>query len=714
MKILSIIFLLLGAMVSANFCVAQTQTTAIKLYNGQRIARPIDLPMVKVSEFEVHLKQLQLYPTGMIYGDTQTLTKLGNYLKNNPEGKQLWQKQTEITTEVLNKWDFLRNKSFSSNRYIYSLGELEDLSMVYLFTGHPILGQFIKAHLLQVASLPLDFWVHAELRGLNPQQPSGMLETAVACTGVAAALSVSESILTKNEKELIDTALLQKGLIPTLNWLKTPQVSNFTAVIGSGALVAAHYLNNNEGKEKAKKAIARFVNESIEKDGSYGEGLSYFNFPIGSLLSGILCLSKQERQAVFSESELKKSSEWIVYSYFFNASLENKSTPKVIHFGDNPYSDEHSYFTTPNTATNIITANLYQDSLAYWILKKLNRKQTLKEMLLTFSSPSEFLPPPKSPETSQLPLLKVFDSGDCYIRSSWKDNGIVLGLRSGDGSRIKFSHQRPELNSICMGAYGEYFIVSPGSASYRSPIHTLYDISTKAANTIAIDDMNQLFPGKGTNPWNKKLDNSNFWMEGKPKSKVIFSKIGKIADVLVNEAAEAYFPKMKNATRTIIFVKDPGYFVMMDKLETSENTSHKFSWRIHLNNRDDKGLLKKINENQWHLDRPLADLDIHVFSDKKVNSTIGKGYMHGEDRDYSPGGKYEGKEGSSTELEIFNAEKTNSLTYYTILYPTQNNMIAPKVRYKKNTISIGNDKVVFGGNVYIIMTKGKVEKIELK
>ncbi len=710
MKLLMHIFLLIGGVVLANFGLAQT--SSFKIYNDQRIARPVGLPLVKINEFEVDLNHILSYPMGMIYGDQQALLTLGNYLKNNPEGKELWHKQSEMATEVLNKWDFLRNKSFSSNRYIYSLGELEDLSFIYLFTKHPVLGQFIKAHLLQVASLPMDFWVHAELRGLNPDQPSGMLETSVVATGVATALSVSDTLLTKNEKALIETALMQRGLIPMLNWLKNPHVSNFTAVIGSGTLVAAHYLKDNDGKEKAKSAITRFVNESIEKDGSYGEGLSYFNFPIGSLLSGILCLSNEERQTVFSNSELKKSAAWSIYAYLFNTNKDNKINPHMVHFGDNSYSDEHSYFTTPNTATNRIIANLYQDSLAHWLLNKLNSKPTFKEILLTYTSKAEQLKP-LSPNDKHLPLLKVFDSGDCYMRSTWQDNGIVLGLRAGDGSRIQFSHQRPELNSICMGAYGEYFIVSPGSASYRSPIHTLYDLSTRAANTISIDDKNQLFPGKGLNPWNKTIDNSNFWIEGKPKADIIFSHIGQLANVLVSEAAAAYSPKMKNATRTIIFVKDPGYFVMMDKLETAEHTQHKFSWRLHLNNRDDKGLLQKRNENRWNLDRPLADLDIHVFSDKKMNSKIAKGYMHGEDRDYSPGGKYEGKEGSSIELEIYNTEKTNTIVYYAVLYPIKNGMTLPKVTYKKNTILVGNDKISFNEKHFIIKTKGKIEKIDI-
>lgn len=659
----------------------------------------------------------------MIYGSAQTVNRLGNYLKNTAEGQQLWQRQIEITTQVLNKWDFLRNKSFSSNRYIYSLGELEDLSLVYLLTGHPVLGQFIKAHLLQVAALPMDFWVHAELRGLKPEHPLGMLETAVVCTSVGAALSALGDFLTKDEHETIALALRQKGLTPTLNWLQKPSVGNFTGVIGSGALVAANYLNDSDSKEQIKKVLTRYLNESIEKDGSYGEGLSYFNFPIGALLSGVLCLSNEERQAVFSQSGLRKSAAWVAYSYLFNTDKDNKLKPHVVHFGDNPYSDEHSYFITPTSATNNLIANVYQEPLAAGLLKKFNRNPTLKELLLRFSTPAG-LPEPTPITAANLPLMKVFDSGDCYIRSTWEDNGIVLALRSGDGSRVRFNHQRPELNSISMGAYGEYFVVSSGSASYRSPLYVLHDHTTRAANTIVIDDKNQLFPAKV----NTKHDNSAFWLEGMPKAEVVFSHAGKTAEVLVSEAAQAYFPKMKHATRTIIFVKDPGYFVMMDRLEAAENTKHKFSWRVHLNNRDEQGLLQQLSENnpnrtgggaasrpagRWHLDRPLADLDVRVFSDKAITSTISKGYMHGEDRDYSPKGKYEGKEGSSIELEVHNAEKTNAVMYYAVLYPAKNGTTMPRISYKNNTILVGKDNVRIGPKRFTIRTKGQTEKIDM-
>lgn len=697
---LSLIFLLSVTIATEG----KAQKAKFPVYDDQRISRPAGLAEFEPSEFSIDRNRLAQYPDGFLYGDHQTLKKLEDFLLNDPKGRDLWKAATAEASEVLNRWDFDR-KGFGADRYIYNVPQLENLSMVYLFSGHPELGRFIHGHMMQIADLPYEFWLHSELRGYNPEYPLGMLETSSLCTTIAMVLSATAELYSPPEKARVEAALRCKGLLPCLNWLDKPRKSNFTAVISSGAYVAAAYFRDRTGMAKALRAMTWYLDGSIERDGSYGEGLGYFGYPIRSLLPTILVMNHPARMKVFSSSGLRHSAVWEVYPYLYASGPDGRVQPTILHFGDNSYKGP----TGPDV--NIILSILYQDPLASWLMDKFEGPWDFRESLLACSSPGEMVKP-KSPGESKLPLLKIFDNGDCFIRSTWEDNGIVLAMRSGDGSRINFNHQRPELSSIGLGAYGEYLIVSPGSASYRSPLHYQWDRATRSANTITVDDKNQLFPGSGKSTWNK-TDVSGFWVQGQPKAEVIQCKTGVLADLIVNEAAQAYHVPMKHVKRSVLFVKDPGYFVMIDNIE-AVNSQHKYTWRVHLNNRDGEGKIDAINQNHWHFSRPLADLDIYLFTDKQMETKIGQGYMHGPSRDYSPGGINEGKPGSSVELEAFNPEKNRSMTFYSVLYPSRIGTLAPPVEWRDGKLIVGKDTLTFSKEECIIRQAGLTEIHKLR
>ena len=685
------------------------QGSKFPVYSDQAISRPAGLPQFKSDDFKVNPKRLTLYPNGFLYGDRQVLERLTNFLVNDPEGKKLWKKEAGNAAKILNQWDFERS-GFGADRYIYRMPQLGNLSIVYLFSGHKELGQFIRGHVMLMSGLPYEFWLHAELRGYKPEYPTGGLETSSLCTTLAMTVSATADLYSVSERKDIDNALHDKGFIPCLNWLEKPGVNNWTAVVSSGAYVAAKYFNDQKGAEKALKAITGYLNGSVEADGSYGEGVGYFNYPVKSLLPAILVMTNDERIKNFSASGLRYSASWETYPYLYATKPDKRIKQTILHFGDNSYLGDNSFIGSTEQKVNLILASIYKDPLAGWLMDKFKGTFDFQGRLLLFSIPGG-LPEPKSPEQSKLPLVKVFDGGDSYIRSTWNDDGIVMAMWSGDGSRCHFSHQRPELGSICLGAYGEYLIVSAGSASYRSPLHYQWDQTTKAANTITIDDKNQLFPGSGKSSWNQ-TDISGIWMQGNPKAEMVQCKSGKMADLLVNELAQAYHVPMKHVLRSVLFVRNPGYFVVVDKIEAVDS-QHKYTWRVHLNNREGAGNLKEINNDHWRFSRPFANLDLYLFADKKVKTIIGEGYMHGPTRDYSPGGINEGKPGSSIELEAFNPEKSQSLTYYSVIYPSQKGITPPVIEFTGEKILIGKEILTFSKGECTLKKEEGTEKFRL-
>ncbi len=376
----------------------------------------------------------------------------------------------------------------------------------------------------------------------------------------------------------------------------------------------------------------------------------------------------------------------------------------MLHFGDN------SFHNPPTSAVNSLLTAIYKDEKAVWLLKKFDIKKGWKERLLLYSCKLDNLKE-ESPEEAKLPLIKAFENGDAFIRSSWKDNSTVLALHAGNGSRIKFSHQRAEMNSIGLGAFGEYLIVSPGSASYRSPLHYNWDFTTKAANTISIDDKNQKFPGTGEHRWST-VDTSKYWVSGTPEAKIIDCRTGKLADILISEGARSYEPDMKHVLRTVIFVRNPGYFVIIDHME-AVSTEHKYTSNLHFNNRDGKGVLSKESEFQWNLKRPKANLKIAFGSDSPSQSEIYKGYMHGKGRDYSPGGEHEGALGSSIGLAIWNSVKSKTTTFITVLYPYKSGTSAPAIKIEESGITVGKDNLNLKDGILSIKQSGEYEEIKI-
>ena len=682
-----LLFFLLDALLVGQPAGAQNAGFPVNTF--LRINRPAGLPLFQQTDFKVDPERVNNLPDNFIYGEKKVLSELADYLINDLEGQALWEGEALNSASVLNSWDFKRSgldygfiSCFGTDRYIYCVTQLENLAYTYLFSGHPALGQFIKEHLLQIAGLPVDFWCHAELRRYTPELPLGMIETADICTAVTAALSATGDLLSVEEREKVGTALRTKGLQTSLNWLEKPNMNNFAAIIASGAFAAARYLNDHEGMDTALGVLKRYMNNSMEADGSYGEGFSYFEYPVRSMLPAILAMTPSERASTFSASGMSKSAGWLAYPFLY-ASGGDQKYMTLLHFADNGYA------APINQSVNYILAKLYNDPLAAWLIRKSNGKPGFSEKMLELKIQGG-MPKPKSPEESGLPLLKYFSSGHCYIRSSWQDDAVVMALWSGDGSRVKYSHQRPELSSICMGAFGEYLVVSPASASYRSALRSLYDQATRSANTIAIDDQNQVF---------------------RP-AEVVSCKAGNLADLIVSEASQAYKAPMKNVRRSVLFVRDPGYFVIIDKIE-STGGMHTYSWRIHLNNKNPEGEFKTIDQNHWYLSRPLANLDVYLFSDQKVETEIGEGYLHGPGRDYSPGGIYEGKLGSSIELEAYNPEKSGSMIYYSVLYPTPTGNSSTKVQWKDNVLSVGRDVLRFSGGECNLEKGSQTEKFRL-
>lgn len=679
---------LIAFAICSSVSFAQYHQDKFKNYTDCSIPHPEGSTKITKKDLQLTDKYIDLYPNGVVYFSQSELRDLYTFYKTSPEGKEEWSSIQAATIKLISSWDLSKAGGFP--RYIYKFPSLRKLALAYIFTGNPLISRFIRAHLANAAALPMEFWLHSELRGYDKKCPSGTLETTMMNETLPLVIPAVKKDMTVEELADIENVWFERGHKTALNWIKhKKRMNNFLAVISNGSLFSSKYFQDEEGKQVAMDGIRLYINNCIHTDGSYDEGPSYFAYPVGNLFSGCIALSQEDIDSLYNGCNLKNSSRWRVYGMLFDKEGEKPGVMRI-SYGDNCYGGRSLKGVDKVSAFSTI---VFRDGVAQWLTDKFGTREDSEAYILRKRMNSVGLPA-KSPAEAGLPLAKAFENGDCFIRSSWDDMSTVLALKAGDdGSQCVYSHNRPELQSIALGAFGEYIIVTTGSASYRGALHYEYDRLTRSANTITIDGMNQKYPGTATYK-EGKWDNRQYWVEGKPH--VYVRKCETLPDggaILKTEAEDLYHIEMKEATRTIRYVQDGGFFIMVDRMSPADGQSHTYDYRFHLFNRDGKTFVQG-NANRLTVQRGAADLHIAMYSNAKLKFSKGDGYMHGPTRrDYSPDGPNQGKPGSAIELDWQAGAADFSVT--AVLYPVPAGARAPKIK-------ISDTSVIVNGKAYEI------------
>lgn len=673
------------------FLTANAQYPEFPVYDDFSLPDPGKPTVLKREQLQPTEDFLDLYPEGIPVADNQTLHIIARFYRDTPDGQKEWNSIASLAARVVSAWSIKAMSGFGAERYISALGNLKGVSMVYIFTGNPLVGEFIRANLAKMASLPMTFWLHSELRGYNPEHPKGALETAALSMMLSYAIPAVGKDMDERERKAIEDAWYERGHCTTYNWLDNLRANNWTAVIGSGLLYSSKYFNDMQARMRALNALKYYASATIETDGSYSEGYGYFSYPVDQLFAASLVMTPREIMGTFGRSSLKGSMVWRIYGHLFEIEEDGTPGPMRISYGDNPYGNREMYGADK---TCFFIQQVYHDGIAQWIRYKYHSRKSVDCLLLEAKFPKVNIPA-VSPESAPLPLVKSFENGDNYIRSSWDDESIVLAMKTGDGgSRVNYSHNRPELNSIALGAFGEYLIVTCGAASYRSKVHNEYDVCTRSANTLTIDGMNQkspMWPAYKEGRWDNRALCTRDTCSARLIRCVALPDGGAI---LESDASGIYHIPMREATRSVRFVPvgDGGFFIVKDKLVPADSLTHHYDYRYHIYNRDEKTIITGKPGKTLKIEREKAHLYIAVAADNPLKFQKEKGYMHHpEGRDYTEFGPKQGKPGSAIGLDW--STDTRELSVTAVIYPVRPDQKAPK-------ISIEDGKVTVNGKQY--------------
>ncbi len=655
--------------------VPATGRAGFPIYNDCSIPLPGKPTQITASDVKLTDKYIKYYPDGVPEADQKMLRKLYFYFKDDPDGQTEWEAFQNKAITAISAWDM---RKISKRRYVYTIGEeLKPLAYVYIFTGNELVSDFIRGHLARAASMPIDFWIHAELRKLIPEKPQGYIETSYINQGLGTAIAAVRRNMSAEEISAIESAWYEKGYQTALNWLDAHAdfMGNFQAVIAVGAMYASKYFNDPAGWNKAFSGLKFYVDNAILPDGSDYEGYGYFGYPVNAILKGTSVMSVEQIDSLLKNSNLSKSQQWRLAGMLLGKDSKGRPGDFRITYGDNPSAAK---MWGVKDAPVLLASVVCRDKLAAWVHERWHQIYNYYGFLLKQKYGDR---PVKAlgPDEVGVPLMTTFQSGDCYIRSGWGDNDVVLGLKAMNGiyESKTYIHSRPEINSVNLGAYGEYLICNAASASYRSPIRFEHDLRSWRANIITVDEKDQLYP----------FNFKGFTSTGYPHAEIVRKE--ELPDggmILTNEAKGAYATPMKQASRTVRYVPKGRYYIIKDVMIPEDGELHRFDHRFFIFNHDFKTSISDDGQ-MVSIKRPFAELYIAVNASSEMNFEYRDAYIHGlGKRDYDPDGPNQGKPGSAKGLQW--SCESKSLTVISVLVPRKPGSGAPKIVFEDGSVTV--------------------------
>lgn len=389
--------------------------------------------------------------------------------------------------------------------------------------------------------------------------PSHFLDVAEMTMGIAIGYDWLYPALSDNARRVIKEAILEKGLIPSLDskyngWLKLKnnwnQVCNAGMTFGALAIQEDYPLLANKIIERAFQSIPLSM-EVYHPDGVYPEGYNYWDY--GTTFN-VLFISAVEK-ALGSDRNLSFTPGFLQSSDF----LKHMIAPSGNNFNwsDSGVAAELSpamfWFAEKRGDPSILWAE--KQFLEADDLSKYKVKRELPAIMIWGRNISlDRITPP-----AETFWLGQGDNPVALMRTSWTDSGAIFtGFKSGSPS---VSHGHMDVGSFVMEADGVRWASDPGMQNYESleskGMHifgmtqdaqrwNVYRMNNHSHNVITIDSLLQQVKGYGK--MDKHSDAAGF-------------------RYAVSDISTVYDNQMKKVVRGVA-IKDEKYVVVRDEVET--------------------------------------------------------------------------------------------------------------------------------------------------
>jgi hypothetical protein len=387
--------------------------------------------------------------------------------------------------------------------------------------------------------------------------PSHFLDTAEMTYALAIAYDWLYDDWNQQQKELIRSNIIEKGLNPALNaykqekwWMKSQ--NNWNQVCNSGIGIGAIAVMDTDPNLSSlilDKALHRLpiAMQHYAPDGAWSEGLNYWHYGTSYNVAFLNTLETALGQD-FNLSKITGFSETGFFPVYATGSL---GYPFNFADGQNKKISYPELFWLGKRFKQPVFAEFQ---------KQMSTGEPRDLIWYQSSTPNNF---PKN-----LPLDKYFrDAEIVTMRSSWQDSqALFVGFKAGDN---QVSHSHLDLGSFVFDALGVRWAIDLGKDKYSLPGYfetekrrwSYYRTRAEGQNTIVID------PGENG--------------EQNPQAKAQIEKFAtkKNRASAIVDLTPVYYPSVSQLTRKIALQKNRQQLLVEDKIQTKSPVN--FWWFMH-------------------------------------------------------------------------------------------------------------------------------------
>lgn len=376
------------------------------------------------------------------------------------------------------------------------------LAFGFLLSGDERMARKALSLMQQVCEWPR--WTHSRYSWENwtPERMTNyraQLPTSTLTKLVATGYDWLYDWLSDRDRIYLRMVLIEKGIEPIYREWIDPERRlhegawcNWWAVMSGAGGTAAVILDGDEPTGEwipgFKRALLEWFNypggrsiawfgyditsthATFGRDGGYSEGLSYLNYALQYALYFLYALRDKYGDATWSEiPQLRGVSDFWLHSTF------GGSPAQVVNFNDGGSS-----LPSPEVVAGL--AGLLRDPNLQWYLTTHYECVDTPHGLLAFNPRLVPCAPDRNTRT------RIYrDLGWALARSGWEQQDVFFAFKSGP----VFSHGHYDAGSFILAVGNETLLHDPGTCDYGYPQHKGYFMTTRAHNTVLIDDQGQ-------------------------------------------------------------------------------------------------------------------------------------------------------------------------------------------------------------------------------
>ncbi len=521
---------------------------------------------------------------------------------------------------------------------------LSDAAMAYALQPTDNLAAWLRDVGLSVARRPLSDWVGPWYRDHVSQPPTGHLETAHLCWGLAAVVDLAPDVFAAGEREEILDALATKGITLCRTWLdRNTHLANWRSVLVAGLAAAAAVGGDAASLEQAAEET-RIGAQAYQPDGCYAESVQYSNYLALALMMSYESIAGTKPELKPAGPEVQaRLMPWFAQSMLYARPLAGwgaEPRARVVNFNDAGATSRPSGDVLLQVAARCRQSMPTEAGLARWLFDKYYADVPTQapHNVATFGLRNDWgfltLPflarsaAPLSPAEADLPLVKRFSNGNTFVRDRWEGR-TVLAIQGGSGPLYGPGHLHGDLNSMILVHNQQRLLVDPGHNCYRNLIHGLESSSqTHSTCTFLVEqdplglqeDLAKASLLQQSNVAARRLIadkqvSKPIAPRGRP---LLVERVGEVTAV-ASEVGTLYGPPIEEFTRVWLQAGPHALFVV-DRIRAAQPVRTIWNWV--LNNRDGASEFEVRDGQSLAMRRGLAGITIAHTAGARLNGPV--------------------------------------------------------------------------------------------